>query len=255
LKTDSTTGIKYPPDSINLSIGNEHGANVTVFASSNDGTSGYVSIYDKSITLKDSFNTSSNSSAARPSYTMFVPRMNEDVLDYFVYNNGTKNVESNYADVNSTSNNSDRLYAHTFKLPKGDYFISSPNGSANIYYVCAQGQGDQGNYGNQTNVFSTTNTIKNVDFIGRDPINTANYAFVDSDRLKVALQGTFSSASGNLEVTSGTQTKTEGIVSDSPLTITNPDNLLTLAIWNNNKYSMIFNGSTSKEEYISYTKS
>ena len=66
-----------------------------------------------------------------------------------------------------------RLYAHTFKLPQGHYCLGSATGTkrvnngegtAKIFYVCAQGQTD-GHISFDDNAFASKDEVKNVDFI------------------------------------------------------------------------------------------
>ncbi len=65
-----------------------------------------------------------------------------------------------------------RLYAHTFKLPRGRYCLGSATGThrdgglegtAKIYYVCAQGQTD-GQLDFSSNIFASADEVKNYDF-------------------------------------------------------------------------------------------
>ena len=70
-----------------------------------------------------------------------------------------------------------RMYAHTFKLPKGTYCFGSATGvntvstvtdnkdfgTAKIYYVCAQGQTD-GQIEINDNAFASKDEVRNVDF-------------------------------------------------------------------------------------------
>ena len=69
-----------------------------------------------------------------------------------------------------------RLYAHTFKLEPGRYCLGSATGTyrtggnegtAKIYYLCAQGQTD-GNIQFMDNTFASADEVKNVDFIKKE---------------------------------------------------------------------------------------
>lgn len=67
-----------------------------------------------------------------------------------------------------------RLYAHTFKLPKGSYCVGSATGTTNsgesvaqIYYLCAQGQTD-GQISFDDNAFASRDEVKNVDFLKKE---------------------------------------------------------------------------------------
>lgn len=67
-----------------------------------------------------------------------------------------------------------RLYAHTFKLPRGRYCVGSATGATNegegiaeIYYLCAQGQTD-GQITFDDNAFASRDEVKNIDFIKKE---------------------------------------------------------------------------------------
>ena len=73
-----------------------------------------------------------------------------------------------------TGSGKPRLFAHTFKLPKGRYCLGSATGEhrgvegysegiAKIYYVCAQGQTD-GQITFNDNAFASKDEVKNIDF-------------------------------------------------------------------------------------------
>ena len=74
---------------------------------------------------------------------------------------------------------SKRLFAHTFKLPKGRYCIGSATGSDNtfstakIYYVCAQGQ-EEGDFDFDTNVYASSDKVEKIDFLKRDRFGENN---------------------------------------------------------------------------------
>lgn len=247
---------QVPSNCIEFSIASDY-ANVTVLASSGSGSSNFVGVYDKSISLNTTYNvqpTGSNSEPAdgkkyatyrRPSYAMYVPSYNTDRNNFcsFEYDYSTGST-SNYATFPS-SNPGSSLFAHTFKLPKGEYYIGAPDSSIKIYYVCAQGQNGKGNYGNQSNVFSDTNVIDNVDFISTDPAtyktDLAASPSVD-DRLYVSFEALFDSSSSTLDCTYGSNT----------FTISKPTGLTNLLIYNVAYKSVTFNGTTSTDRFIVY---
>ena len=112
---------------------------ISVIASSNNNGKGYVSIYgydyDSSGNLKYLNANGNLGNTAVPLYTMFVPNSdNIDTLKYFNYNSTTGKTDTT-AVVASDTNSSNKLFAHIFKVPKGKYFIGSPYGSINIYYI------------------------------------------------------------------------------------------------------------------------
>ncbi len=67
-----------------------------------------------------------------------------------------------------------RLFAHTFKLPRGRYCVGSATGTSNngegiaeIYYLCAQGQTD-GQISFDDNAFASQDEVKNIDFLKKE---------------------------------------------------------------------------------------
>ena len=71
--------------------------------------------------------------------------------------------------TNPDMKESNALYGHIFKLPKGDYVIGGENGAtANIYYLAVQGQTDSNIGANDTAVIG--NAITDVDFLTEPPV-------------------------------------------------------------------------------------
>jgi len=233
-----------PARSIDFSIKSAGGANVTVMASSPSGNGGYVGVYDKSTVLTSSNNYVGSWANQRPSYAMYVPYANTiDDMAYFNYYPVSTTVGGTTKAAGSTDTvatwgaaATNRLYAHTFFLPKGDYFLGSPSGSVYIYYVCAQGQEGEGNTGHQATVFSALNQISDIDFIARSP-NDANFVLAD-DRCNLSFEAKFTSAAGDISVTSSKN----GTVNLS--TISKPDNLSKILIYNKSGYQVSFNSET-----------
>ena len=82
---------------------------------------------------------------------------------------GTGLIEPQEDDMQANS----ALYAHTFKLEKGEYVIGSSkklanNQKAKIYYLAVQGQ-DDSNLGRVTEAYLDTG-VENVDFLLADPL-------------------------------------------------------------------------------------
>jgi hypothetical protein len=227
----------YPVKSINFSIKSSGGANVTVMASSRKGNGGYVGVYDKSVALK-------TGKAYTPSYAMYLPYTSSiDDFAYFNYDYGTGNIDSKA----TRSVCGEKLFAHTFYLPKGDYFLGSPNDSVYIYYVCAQGQEHEGNTGDEDNVYSEINVIANVDFV--DVVPTAANFFDETGtwgRCFLSFMATFASTSGTLSVTS---VAGDG---ESITTIQKPDNLSTALIDSAYSYPIVFDGVSYAKRFIVY---
>ena len=140
----------------------------------------------------------------KPDYAFFMP--DDDHLAYFDYrvnqersgdNKGEIGVYSsagawteatyetnatvpkNYQTANATApteygyeSGKTRLFAHTFYLPRGRYYLGSATGThsgvssqtnCKIYYVCAQGQ-EEGQLGFKDNVFSSNDVVERIDF-------------------------------------------------------------------------------------------
>lgn len=245
-----------PYNSIEFSIQSDY-ANVTVLASSGSGASNFVGVYDKSKSLASTANvqpTGSNATPAkgsqwcayrRPSYAMYVPTYNSANANFcafeYTYDGGATATEATFPKKSGTP----LLFAHTFKLPKGDYYLGAPDNSIKIYYVCAQGQNGQGNYGNQSNVFSDTNVIEDVDFISKAPADfLTDQANSIDDACRLSFSGEFTNASGTLSCTYDTE--------NSSSVISKPANLSTLLIFNRNRLNVTFNGTTSTDQFITY---
>lgn len=243
--TDAVTGETSPVKSVDFSIKSETGANVTIIAGSPSGSGGYVSIYDKAFTLASARNTTSFRPARHPAYTMYLPYTNSmNSFAYFPYDYSTGATSS----AATWAVQGERLFAHTFFVPKGDYFVSSPQGSIYLYYVAAQGQEGSGNIGNETKTFSSVNTIENVDFISKSAAQDSAFN-LDLDRCYLSFAATFSSQSGSLSVTSS-RTNDENAT-----TISRPGNLQTLLVLNSSAYPVTFNGTTYRTKFITYPSS
>lgn len=183
----NTQNVTVPTKTIEFSIQNDYGANITLIAASDSTQESHVCIYDKAITtFTDSGNGPQNSTGLYPSYAMYIPSNTTDDTDeskmpyYFSYNNSEHNVTSALASKLTNLSAQNRLYAHTFFLPKGDYYIGSPDGNAKIYYMAVQGQNGLGNLGGKKQIYSDNDVISNVDFLLDNPITSAlNRAYVD----------------------------------------------------------------------------
>ena len=170
----------YPENSITFKIENENGANVSVVANHAD-----VSIY--------SFDSSKSSGGTTKICTMMSSNRNSTDEDgtignapididshrYFTYDalSGATSTESVIfgAGEDETNNMLDNnaLYAHIFKLPKGEYAIGSANSStANIYFLAVQGQ-TEGTIG-EAEKANVGNAVTDVDFL-LDAPTLANY--------------------------------------------------------------------------------
>ena len=170
---------KYPSNSIVFKIDNEHGANISVIGSDAD-----ISVYRN---WKN--DATGKPDGAEDLEELFTMRSREDTnvdtARYFPYtlhasttednptgdpvSEGTGLIEPQPDNMQANS----ALYAHTFKLEKGEYVIGSskklPNGkSAKIYYLAVQGQ-DDSNLGRVTDAYMDAG-VENVDFLLADPL-------------------------------------------------------------------------------------
>ena len=166
----------YPEKSITFKIENENGANVSVVANNAD-----VSIYsfDSSTssggTTKICTMMSGNRNSSEPDGT--IGNLPEDIDHhrYFTYNaltgeTGTESVIYGAGeDETSYMLDNNALYAHIFKLPKGEYAIgsSSGNATANIYFLAVQGQ-TEGTIGDAEKA-NVGNAVTDVDFLLAEP--------------------------------------------------------------------------------------
>lgn len=270
-----------PAGTINFSIKNTNGANVTIIAGAssertlykNDNghtaqntpeaaTASIISIYDKdtckngTTTLNKNENgevTVSKYTSKKPSYSTFMPLLGtkKENFRFFDYNHltgavnpsATLSTNEKYLGVDPSGHN-EVLYAHTFKIPKaGDYFIYSPTGNTKLYYVCAQGQ-DAGEIGDAPSNYSGDNAIANVDFVRSVPGDNI-YSTIAQARYHLNFKGYWSNASGTMTIGDYNATTT------SPMSITSAANQESIIIWNNaTDQSIYYNGVEKSENFI-----
>lgn len=156
---------KNPTKSVVFSVKNSGGANVTLFTASNADTDSYVGIYR---TARSDLYTSGVNVTSKPDYAMYCPyypaaeTLDRTRFHYYNYDYGSGDTPLTAVDSENLQEN--RLYAHTFYLKQGEYIVSSPEGKAQLVYLCAQGQNGKGNTGlSQPNGLEA---ITDVDFIG-----------------------------------------------------------------------------------------
>lgn len=232
----------YATKSVDFSISNKNGANVTVIASSNATAGSYVSVYDKKYSLNTTYNTSANALGKKPSYSMYVPSstLGKDDFTYFNFESTSGQFTSN---TGTFEQNGEKLFAHTFKLPQGDYFIGTPDKSCQIYYIAAQGQ-EAGNAGDEKIVNFGSDVIANVDFLIYDP-NQNTAKTIEECRAYLTYQASFSTSSGTIKTTS-----TNGIIY-----INKPANLLKIIIWNDANKNVYFDDVLYVTEFITWEAS
>ena len=175
---DGDTIKKYPSNSIVFKIDNEAGANISVI-----GSQANISVYRN--WLNDSTGKPAGADDIEELYTMrSVTLSGEDTARYFPYTlHASTTIDNPTGDPVSEGTGliephdemkaDGTLYAHTFKLPKGDYVLGSSKNSAKdqtarVYYLAVQGQYDS-NLGRTSEVYMGKG-VENVDFLLSDPV-------------------------------------------------------------------------------------
>ena len=251
---------RNPTKSVVFSIKNSGGANVTIFAASNSDTNSYVGIYNTKRT--DLY--SGNNITSKPDYAMYCPyypaneTLNRANFHYYTYNYAGGDTPMTAVEAEHPQEN--RLYAHTFYLKQGEYIVSSPEGKAQLVYLCAQGQNGKGNTGlSQPN---GVNAITNVDFIG---VNS-NPKDLNIDQDGNVLDGStnvrcyFSFNSIWDEVATQTPGNNDlriatGMSAGKPtIDITAGNNLTYLLADNEGRYSCSLNGTMFERQFYEYTR-
>lgn len=199
-----TSSAYYPSNTIILKIENPNGANVSVVGNNDD-----ISVY--------SFNSGTSTSDFVKKYTMhsgpsayqklYHNNENEanDMCRYFKYDaasgtTGSKAVDRYDSDAGSLRR-SGKLFAHIFKLPQGEYCIGAASGTANIYFLAAQGQ-DDGTIGSSDSPMMDS-SITNVDFLLNNPIDNTRDQY-NLSQVSMAIE--FNIANGSFIADSSTGT-------------------------------------------------
>jgi len=248
------TTVEYPTKTIEFSVEADYGANVTLVAKSTSDSSNYVCIYDKQYV--DSGNTNIG---YYPSYSMYIPDYNYSDLtesgmsSYFNYSEDTNDITTisdTYDNPTLETSGTEKLYAHTFFLPKGEYFLGTPEGNAYIYYIAAQGQEGKGNVSSDNTIYSD-NVIENLDFLLYDP-KQIDFD-IDTDRAYLSFEGTFTSNLGGVDVTTASDINgNRYLVITAPLDTETDGNLYSLLIYNQLGYNIEFNGTIYSDTYVRY---
>lgn len=248
------TTVDYPSKTIEFSVEADYGANVTLVAKATSDSSNYVCIYDKQYV--DSGDTNIG---YYPSYSMYIPDYTYSDLTesgmstYFEYSEDDDDITSvsdTYDNPTLDSGGTEKLYAHTFFLPQGEYFLGTPEGNAYIYYIAAQGQEGKGNISSENTVYAD-NIIEDLDFLLYDP--TQVDFDISTDRAYLSFDGSFTSNLGSVDVS--TDTDVDGdpyIVLTAPLDAETDGNLDSLLIYNELGYDVDFNGVIYTDTYIRY---
>ena len=268
-----------PSGTINFSIKNTYGANVTIIAgassqakhfrndsghterseSAEKATASIISIYDKETCVLGTQTLNKNEptevtvktfNPKKPSYSTYMPLLGtkKEQFRFFDYNHltgavnpsATLSTDEKYLGQDISEHN-EILYAHTFKIPKaGDYFIYSPTGNTKLYYVCAQGQ-DQGDIGEAPSNYSEDNAIANIDFIRAVP-GDAIYSTVGQARYHLNFKAFWNNGAGTMTI--GDHDATTTSVAD----ITSAANQESIIIWNNTTNQPIYYDGVEKIE-------
>jgi hypothetical protein len=241
IPTMTIDGSLCPSRTIEFSVKNIHGANITIIGRSMNGSGSYISIYNKA-----NLTSADNTLGSYPEYSMYLPNYSindtaEAQMPYYFNYSGT-DVSSSPSMPTLTNGkvNEERLYAHTFFVPKGDYYIGSPTKNAYIYYIAAQGQNDQGNASNEKTVYIGADEISNIDFLNNSPI-ASDFA-LDTDRAKLSLTGYFSANNGTFNVTANASKQTVITYGNS--------SLLKALIYNQEGKPVIFGSNAATNDTI-----
>ena len=176
---DGDTTKKYPSNSIVFKIDNEQGANISVIGSEAD-----ISVYrnwkndptgkpagagdlEELFTMRSRKDESPDTARYFP-YTLHASTTEDNPTGDPV-SDGTGLIEPQGGSMQANS----ALYAHTFKLQKGEYVLGSSkklseNKTAKIYYLAVQGQ-DDSNLGRVSEAYMG-HGVEDVDFLLADPL-------------------------------------------------------------------------------------
>jgi hypothetical protein len=232
-----------PVKTIGFNISTSDYANVTIVAGNYDANDNYVGIYRRDDIVTSPISLSSK----RPAYAMYVPGNNIGVngFKYFTYDNVTGATST----VSTFEAESGALFAHTFKLPRGQYYVGSPSGSGrvNIYYIAAQGQ-ENANAGEGTLIFNGNDSISNFDFLLYDPKATT-FAYdatsIASERAYFYLNLIYNNIlSASLDVETNDVSHEIFVTIDTSLTSSIVDN--------SNSYYFTFNNKRMNSRYYVY---
>ena len=213
---------KYPSNSIVFKIDNETGANVSVIASDadvsvyrnwkNDATGKPAGVGD----LEELFTMRSRGLADSVDTARFFPYTLHAVTSE---DNPTGDPVAHGSGVivpqegNMSADNA--LYAHTFKLPKGEFVLGASKklnqGNAKIYYLAVQGQEDA-NLGRVSEAFLGKG-IEDVDFLLSDPCPTpapvspspyspgvTTAGGVALEKAEFSFEGNFNTGAGGIQI-------------------------------------------------------
>ena len=273
-----------PSGTINFSIKNTFGANVTIIAGASSQNTQYcndedhspreasydeqptasiISIYDKETSRNGSTvldptdpNLSvrvSKFSAVKPSYSTYMPLLGTKKEDFrfFDYNHVTGAV--NPSATLSTdekylgvdpSGHNEILYAHTFKIPKAGDYFIYSPTGNTKLYYVCAQGQDQGEIGDSSSNYSGDNAIKNVDFVRAVP-GDLTYSTTGQARYHLSFKGYWTNGSGTMTIGNYDDSRT------SPIDITSASNQESIIIWNNSiGQTIYYNGHEHSDDFI-----
>ena len=273
-----------PSGTINFSIKNTHGANVTVIAGAsskntqyrNDSghtarddkyseqeTSSIISIYDKDTCKKGTTTldpgeaeyrvTVSTFDPLKPSYSTYMPLLGtkKENFRFFDYNHVTGQV--NPSATLSTdekylgadpSGHNEILYAHTFKIPKAGDYFIYSPTGNTKLYYVCAQGQDQGEIGDSSSNYSGDNAIANIDFVRAVP-GDGTYSTTQQARYHLNFKAYWNDGAGTMTIGNHDNTTT------SVASIVSAANQESIIIWNNAVDQPIYyNGVENDQSFI-----
>lgn len=157
-------------------------ANITIFAASKDSAQdSRVSIYSHDMTV----NSKVSSPMRHPMYVMWVPGSNKTIQYYPEGgNDDTLPVQKAAGEA---------LYAHTFRIPAGRYFVNVPDLVVSLMHISVQGQdeGDMGDIGKEGFAADFISSDETSILVGSDGYVYSQTAFVIDIQTAVAFEVRF----------------------------------------------------------------
>jgi hypothetical protein len=182
---ENNTGLKYYPFG-QISFKLAKACNVTVvypyvpyqkdiFNQGGAGHSPYITVCKVDLSIKNPYGGTRYPYAACP-----IPNSAEVSSLYYYPDGGT---DTTAPVAWSTSTDGTPIFAHTFQLEAGSYFISTnvPGYQEPLFYVAVEGQ-TGGRLGSQISYTISADTLENVDFLVASPSATAVIAYTGDDR-------------------------------------------------------------------------
>ena len=270
-----------PAGTINFSIKNSRGANVTIIAGasrihsqytngnpaverpvadSEESTASIISIYDKDTCINGTYEidpgepdhtvTVAKFDPNKPSYSTFIPLLGTKKEDFryfdYDYSNGRVNPSATLSTDEKylgvdRSGHNEILYAHTFKIPKAGDYFIYSPTGNTKLYYVCAQGQDVGEIGDSPSNYSGDNAIANVDFVRSVP-GDAIYSTIAQARYHLNFKAYWSNGAGSLTITDRNETTT------SPINIVSTPNLESIIIWNNTVGQSIYYNNVERTE-------